>query len=81
MLAVCCVLLPTMYYAWVQARTLNATRILVNGVLKMLFTIVLMGISIAVIGIEPLGFFVTFAAMQLGYLNGRQERAPPALKG
>ena len=65
-----CVLLPTAYCAWVQARTLLAARILAHGVLKMLLTVTLMGVCIVVIGIEPLGFFATFAVMQLGYLGG-----------
>lgn len=73
-LATGCVLLPTMYYAWVQARTLLAARILAHGVLKMLLTVTLMGVCIVVIGIEPLGFFATFAIMQLGYLGGGPPR-------
>ena len=39
-----------------------------HGVLKTIFTVVLMAVGIAVIGVEPLGFFVTFAVMQLSYL-------------
>ncbi|MFT7651242.1 MAG: F0F1-type ATP synthase assembly protein I [Candidatus Azotimanducaceae bacterium] len=73
-LATGCVLFPTMYYAWVQARTLVAARILAHGVLKMLLTVTLMGVCIVVIGIEPLGFFATFAVMQLGYLGGEPPR-------
>ena len=73
-LATCCVLLPTAYYAWVQARTLLAARILAHGVLKMMLTVTLMGVCIVVIGIEPLGFFATFAVMQLGYLGGEPPR-------
>ena len=67
-LATGCVILPTMYFAWVQARTFNATRVLAHGALKTVLTMVLVAVCIAVIGIEPLGFFVTFAVMQLAYL-------------
>ena len=62
------VMLPTMYYAWFQARTFNAARALAHGVMKMVLTVVLMAVCIAVVGIDPVGFFVTFAAMQFGYL-------------
>ena len=72
-LATGCVLLPTMYYAWVQARTLNATRVLAHGAMKTVLTMVLIAVCIAVIGIEPFGFFVTFALMQLAYLFGKTE--------
>ncbi|MEQ8691733.1 MAG: ATP synthase subunit I [Pseudomonadales bacterium] len=68
-----CVLLPTMYYAWIQARTLNATRILLHGVLKMMLTLVMVAVCIVTVGIEPMGFFVTFAALQLGYFAGKQD--------
>jgi F0F1-type ATP synthase assembly protein I len=67
-LAVFCVLVPTMYYAWRQASSHNATRALAHGVIKTVLTIVMMVVCIAVIGIEPIGFFVTFAIMQFGYL-------------
>ena len=61
--------LPSAYYAWVQSRTLNATRLLMHGVLKSVFTVTLMAVCVVVFSIEPLGFFVTFAVMQLGYLT------------
>jgi len=60
---------PSAYYALVQARILNATRLLMHGVLKTVLTVTLMAVCIVVLSIEPLGFFVTFAAMQLGYLT------------
>jgi len=47
----------------------NAQRLLLHGVLKTLLTLTLMAVCIAVIGIEPVGFFVTFAVMQLSYLT------------
>ena len=75
------VILPTMYYAWFQARTFNAARALAHGVIKMVLTVVLMVVCIAMIGIDPVGFFVTFAAMQFGYLartDSGQTRAPAA---
>ena len=59
--------IPSAYYAFVQARVLNATRLLLHGVLKTLLTVTLIAVCIVALGIEPLGFFVTFAAMQLGY--------------
>ena len=73
-LAGCCVLLPTLYYVWVQARTFEAARILLHGVLKMALTVALLVICIAVIGIEPLAFFLTFALMQLSYLVSGSRR-------
>lgn len=68
-------LLPSAYYAWVVGRTLNATRLLLHGVLKTVVTAVLVAVCIIVLGIEPVGFFVTLAAMQLGYLTGRTGRS------
>ena len=62
-----CVVLPQAYYAWITSRTLNATRLLMHGVLRMVVTGVLMAMSIIVMGIEPVAFFVTFALMQLAY--------------
>ena len=67
-MALATVILPTVYYAWNQARTYNAARALAHGVMKMVLTVVLMTVCIAVIGIDPVGYFVTFAAMQFGYL-------------
>ena len=61
--------LPSAYYAWVQRRTFNATRLLLHGVLKTLLTLVIMAVCIVKAGIEPLAFFVTFAVMQLSYLT------------
>ncbi len=69
LLAVLSSCLPSAYYAWVQARTFNATRLLLHGVLKMLVTFVLMAVCIVQVGIEPLAFFVTFLVMQFAYLT------------
>ena len=60
---------PGAYYAWVQTRTFNATRLLMHGVLKTLLTVTFMAVCIVAVGIERLGFFVTFALMQLSYLT------------
>ncbi len=60
--------IPSLYYAWVQQHTLNATRLLLHGVLRMVLTATFMALSIVVVGIEPAGFFVTFAVMQFAYL-------------
>ena len=68
LLAMLTVILPTLYYAWFQARTFNAARALAHGVVKMVLTVLLMVVCIALIGIDPVGFFVTFAVMQFGYL-------------
>ncbi len=70
LLAVVSSWLPSAYYAWVQARTFNATRLLMHAVLKTLLTITLMALCMVKLGIEPIGFFVTFAVMQLSYLFG-----------
>ena len=61
-------LVPSAYYAWTMARINNPTRLLMHGVLKTLLTLVLVGVSIVVFTVEPLGFFVTLAVMQLAYL-------------
>lgn len=61
--------LPSAYYAWVQGRTFNATRLLMHGVLKTLLTFVLIAVVIVKVGIEPVAFFVTFAVMQFAYLT------------
>jgi len=66
---------PSSYYAWAQSRTYNATRLLLQGVLKTLLTMVLMAVCIVKVGVEPLAYFVTFAAVQLGYLA--QVAKPP----
>ena len=76
-LALCCVIAPAAYYAWAQRKTFNATRLLLQGVSKMVLTMVLVAVSIVVYEIEPLGFFVTFAAMQAGYLGGLRFSEPP----
>ena len=68
LIAAGCVWMPTAYYAWVSSRTLNATRLLFHGVLRMVLTGVLMAVAIVSVGIEPLGFFTTFIVVQLAYL-------------
>ncbi len=67
LMAAASTVLPGLYYAWVQQRTFNATRLLMHGVLRMLLTATLIGVSIAAVGIEPVSFFATFAIVQLGY--------------
>lgn len=42
-------------------------RVLLHGAVKTLLTLVLVAVCIVVFGIEPLGFFATFALMQLSY--------------
>ena len=68
LLATGCVLLPTMYFAWAHTRTFAAAQILAHGVVKMALTVALMVVAIAVVGIEPVGFFVTFVALHCSYL-------------
>lgn len=60
-------LVPTAYYAWVTSRTLNAVRLLMHGVLRSLLTMTALALCIVLKAIEPLGFFMTFALMQLSY--------------
>ena len=67
LLATVCVLIPASYFAWLQARTRNAVRVLMHGVLKIALTLTLIGVCIAVVGIEPKGFFITFVVVQLAY--------------
>ena len=49
---------------------MQAGRILFHGVLKMMMTVIFLTLSIVVIGVEPLAFFLTFGLMQLSYLAG-----------
>lgn len=67
-LATMSTVVPSTYYAWMQVRTYNATRLLALGVFRMLMTGTLMALSIVVFSIEPVWFFVTFAAVQFGYI-------------
>ena len=55
--ALASVVLPSALYAWYVQRTLHATRLLWQGVWRMLLTAVLMAVSIIVYKVEPLGFF------------------------
>lgn len=75
LLAVVSSWIPSGYYAWVQARTFDATRLLMHAVIKTLLTVVLMAVCIVKADIAPLGFFVTFAVMQLSYLYGDKKTA------
>ncbi|MEM7098847.1 MAG: ATP synthase subunit I [Pseudomonadota bacterium] len=63
-----CVVVPTAYYAWITKTTLNASRLLFHGVLRMVLTAVFVAVAIVVVGIEPAGFFATLCVVQLGYL-------------
>ena len=60
-------LVPTAYYAWVLSRTLNPARLLLHGVLRSLLTMTALALCIVLTVIEPLGFFTTFALMQLSF--------------
>ena len=80
LMAAGCVLIPSMYFAWVPSRTFVAARILAHGVVKMLLTVVLMVLAIAVVGIEPIGFFVTLVALQLSYLWVNEQGPMPVSK-
>ena len=66
---------PSAYYVWVQQRTFNATRLLLHGVYKIVATMGLIAVSFAVLEVPPLGFFVSFAIMQLSYVAGLKMRA------
>lgn len=68
LLAAGCIFFPTAYYAWVTSRTLDASRLLAHGVMRMVLTGVLMAVAIVSVGIEPAGFFATFCVVQLAYL-------------
>lgn len=59
---------PSLYYAWVVQHSLSATRLLLHGVLRMVLTLMLMALGIVLFKVEPVGFFVTFALIQLAYL-------------
>jgi len=67
-------LLPTAYYAWVLGRTLNAARLLFHGVLRSVLTMTALALCIVLTVIEPLGFFATFAVMQLSYFAPRKAQ-------
>ena len=75
LLAVVTSWLPSGYYAWVQARTFDATRLLMHAVFKTLLTIVLMAVCIVKADIAPVGFFVTFTVMQLSYFYADKKTA------
>ena len=68
LVASACVVIPTAYYAWITKTTLNASRLLFHGVLRMVLTVVLVAVAIVAVGIEPAGFFATLCAIQLAYL-------------
>lgn len=70
LMALVCVVLPTMFHALIQQCTRNAAWVLAQSVMKTALTVILMTVCIAYIGIEPVGFFVTFVAMQFGYWQG-----------
>jgi hypothetical protein len=70
LLAMVTTLGPSAFYVWVQQRTFNATRLLLHGVYKIVATMTLMAVSLAVFKAQPLGFFVSFAVMQLAYVAG-----------
>jgi hypothetical protein len=67
---------PSALYAWIQQRTLNATRVLLYGVYKAITTLTLMVVCFVALKVAPLGFLVSFAAMQLAYVAGLVMRDP-----
>ncbi|MEM7080198.1 MAG: hypothetical protein AAF513_16380 [Pseudomonadota bacterium] len=67
-LALAATLIPSLYYAWVVQRSLRPAQLLMHGVLRMVGTLTLMAVAIVRFGVEPVGFFVTFALLQLAYL-------------
>ena len=73
LLALVCSVVPSGYYAWVVGRTLHATRLLLHGVLRSLFTLTLMAVCITQASIEPLGFFVTFGVTQFSFLFSKRD--------
>ena len=75
MAAMVATVIPSAYYVWVQQRTFNATRLLLHGVYKIAATMTLIAVSFAVLEVPPLGFFVSFASMQLSYVAGLKMRA------
>ena len=70
LMALVCVVLPTLFHALIQQCTRNAAWVLAQSVVRTALTVILMTVCIAYIGIEPLAFFVTFVATQLGYWQG-----------
>ena len=69
-LAVGVSLFPCAYYAWFQTRSFSAARLVAQGMMKTILTMVLMAVAMAVFTIEPAGFFVTLGIMQLSYVIG-----------
>lgn len=74
LLAALSALLPTAYYAWVVGRTLNAPRLVFHGVLRSVLTMTALALCIVLAEIEPLGFFSTFALMQLSFFAPRKAK-------
>lgn len=74
--AVC--ILPAGWFAWVVTNERSPYRLLAQGLLKFVATVVLMGLAFAWWRPAALGFFSVFALMQLMYvvapLIGRDAR-------
>jgi len=66
--AVCVV--PNGYYAWRISGERSPGRLLGLGVARVMVTLSLMAVAFATAKPAPLGFFVTFIAMQLMYVVG-----------
>ena len=62
------VFIPSSIMAWQHSRTTQASRLLGQGVVKMVTTATLMAISFGVWAVNPVSFFGTFMVTQLGYL-------------
>ena len=67
-LAALCIVVPNLYYIWVMARTTHAGRLLAQGVFRTIVAMVAVAVCIIAVGIEPLSFFSTLAAVHLAYL-------------
>lgn len=61
---------PNGYFAWRVSRERAAARVLAAEVVKISATVGLMGLAFATMELRPLGFFATFAALQLAHVAG-----------
>jgi F0F1-type ATP synthase assembly protein I len=62
--------LPAGYYAWRARHERSPGRLLGQGVMKLVLTLVLMALTFAVFEPAPLGFFAAFVLMQAMYVVG-----------
>ena len=61
---------PAGYFAWRVKVERSASRVLLQGVLKFVLTVVLMAACIVVFKPPPAGFFGTFMLLQVMYVVG-----------